>query len=53
MHGVGFEPTRVATIELESTALDHSAIHASSLLSRNRLLFQNEPALIAVWGGYI
>ena len=28
MHAVGFEPTRVATIELESTALDRSATHA-------------------------
>lgn len=28
MHSVGFEPTSVATVELESTALDRSATNA-------------------------
>ena len=28
MHGVGFEPTRANTAELETAPLDHSGIHA-------------------------
>lgn len=31
MHSVGFEPTSVATVELESTALDRSATNASKI----------------------
>ena len=31
--GVGFEPTHLAILELESSALDHSAIQASSGLA--------------------
>ena len=30
MHAMGFEPMRVAPVDLESTALDRSATHASS-----------------------
>ena len=33
MLGVGFEPTHLAILELESSALDHSAIQASSGLA--------------------
>lgn len=29
LHGVGFEPTRLSTAELESAPLDHSGIRAS------------------------
>ena len=28
IHGVGFEPTRLSTVELKSTPLDHSGIRA-------------------------
>ena len=28
MHGEGFEPSHLTIVELESTALDHSAIRA-------------------------
>ena len=33
MHEVGFEPTSTNTVELESTPLDHSGIHAFTFLS--------------------
>ena len=33
MLGVGFEPTHLAILELESSALDHSAIQASTGLA--------------------
>ena len=36
MLGVGFEPTHLAILELESSALDHSAIQASSAAGRWR-----------------
>lgn len=35
MREAGFEPARVAPLELESSALDHSATHASYLIKMN------------------
>ena len=34
--GVGFEPTHLAILELESSALDHSAIQATTPADRRR-----------------
>ena len=46
MQPVGFEPTSVATIDLESTALDRSATTASIVvwLTRSKV-YQYEPEL--------
>ena len=46
MQPVGFEPTSVATIDLESTALDRSATTASIVvLLTNSKVYQYEPEL--------
>ena len=41
MHRVGFEPTRFATVVLETTPLDHSGTDAHSLC-RKRKVFRTE-----------
>ena len=48
MHRVGFEPTRFATVVLETTPLDHSGTDAHSLC-RNRKVFRTDQAVV-VWG---
>ena len=40
MLGVGFEPTHLAILELESSALDHSAIQAGSAAGHWRENFE-------------
>ena len=45
MHRVGFEPTRFATVVLETTPLDHSGTDAHSLC-RNRKVFRTDQAVV-------
>jgi hypothetical protein len=35
MYGVGFEPTSLSTVELESTPLNHSGIHTYIYIQRD------------------